>query len=357
MKGLKIFGTLAAAVALTATLQSCKRENGIDNNNVLQVPYALYAADAQGGILKTNDGQVFTSTFPGDGRPIRALATSQKNVLIIKDSLFFVSMDNGFSFLPFTIDKYRLPGGIFWQQFFLLNTKKDNRIYLPTYISKYGLNVVFSDDNGTGRYFYTDTVWNKKNTDTASFFNSFTETDNGYVYAYSNAGSRNNPAQRLYVKKSKDSSWQSVTTNLAPDGSISAGDSFYLSHIGNTLIAASYRSNQGVWFSVNDGATFKKYGGVPDELIIYDTRAAFDKVMLATNMGVYLFGDNNSFAMSNSGLDAKTVAYSIATKENVYKNGVVKNYVFIATNTGIYRSEDKGRTWVKAKPGDYRLVY
>lgn len=357
MKSQKIFGTLAVAVALSATLQSCKRENGIDNNNVLQVPYSLYAADAQGGILKTNDGEVFTSTLPGDGRPVRALATSKTNVLLVKDSLFFVSKDNGYSFLPFTIDKYRVLPGIYWQQFFLLNTKKDNRIYLPTYLSRYGTNIVFSDDNGSERYFQTDTLWNKSGSDTAAGFTSFTETDNGYVYGYSTSGSRLNPARRLYVKKAKDSLWQAVTTNLFPNPAIGWGDSFYLSHIGNTVIAADYGSRQGVLYSVDEGVTFKKYTGVPNDIIIYDTKAAYDKVMLATSKGIYLYSDNNTFSLSNSGLDAKTVAYSIATKDNVYKNGVTKNFVFIATNTGLYRSEDKGRTWVKAKPGDYRLVY
>lgn len=355
MNSLKIFGTLAVAVALSATLQSCKRENGIDNNNVLQVPYALYAADAQGAIVKTNDGEVFTSTLPGDGRPLRALATSKSNVLLVKDSLFFVSKDNGFSFLPFTIDKFVMAPNIYWQQFFLLNTKKDNRIYLPSVISKYGLNLVFSDDNGSGRYFNTDTTW--EGGDTARSFTSFTETDNGYVYAYSNSGSRFNGARRLFMRKAKDSSWKSISTNLFPSPAIGTGDSFYLSHIGNTVVAADYGSRQGVFYSTDEGVTFKKYSGVPNDIMIYDTRAAFDKLMLATSKGIYLYGDNNSFTLSNTGLDVKTVAYSIATKENVYKNGVVKNFVFIATNTGIYRSEDKGLTWVKAKPGDYRIVY
>jgi len=358
MNSLKIFGTLAVAAALSATLQSCKRENGIDNNNVLQVPYALYAADAQGAIVKTNDGEIFTSTLPGDGRPLRALATSKSNVLLVKDSLFFVSKDNGFSFLPFTIDKYKMVSNVYWQQFFLLNTKKDNRIYLPSFLSKYGANLVYTDDNGSGRYFDTDTLWKKASGDTARLFTSFTETDNGYVYAYSNSGSRTNGARRLYVKKAKDSSWEAVTTNLFPSPAIGfGGDSFYLAHIGNTVIAADYGARQGVLYSNDDGATFKKYTGVPNDVIIYDTRAAFDKVMLATTKGVYLYGDNNSFVLSNTGLDPKTTVYSIATKDNVYKNGVVKNFVFIATSTGIYRSEDKGLTWIKAKTGDYRIVY
>lgn len=356
MKSLKFFGAIAAAAILSATVQSCKKENGIDNNNVLQVPYALYASDAIGGIVKTNDGEVFTSMLPGDGRPLRALATSKSNVIMVKDSLFFVSMNGGLSFTPFPVDKYKMSSSVYWPHF-LINTKTDNRIYLPTYFSNYATNLVFTDNNGNDRYFMSDTLW-KKGGDTASFFTSFTELDNGTLFGYSTSGSRYSNRARLYKKDKKDAEWAQVATNLFPDPTIGmGGDSFYVSHIGNTVIAADYGSRQGVWYSTDNGTTFKKYAGVPNDIIIYDTKAAFDKVMLATSNGIYLYGDNTQFNASNSGLDVKTIAYSIAVKENIYKNGVSRSYVFIATNTGIYRSEDKGRTWIKVKPGDYRLVY
>jgi hypothetical protein len=64
-----------------------------------------------------------------------------------------------------------------------------------------------------------------------------------------------------------------------------------------------------------------------------------------------------TFVASNSGLHPNPTVYAIVAKENYYKNNVTKQFFYIATDKGIYRSEDLAKSWIKVKEGDYRLLY
>jgi hypothetical protein len=97
--------------------------------------------------------------------------------------------------------------------------------------------------------------------------------------------------------------------------------------------------------------------GLPKH-ILYCTYAPFDQTILVgtDSMGVYRW-DGTNFVPSNAGLQDNTVVYSFAAKEDVYKNGVSKKYVYAATNKGLYRSEDYGVNWTLALPGSFVALY
>ena len=65
----------------------------------------------------------------------------------------------------------------------------------------------------------------------------------------------------------------------------------------------------------------------------------------------------NSFVPSNNGLVPFTTVYGIVGKQDTYKNNVVRQFVYIATNKGIFRSEDLGQNWTLVRPGDFRTLY
>ncbi len=47
----------------------------------------------------------------------------------------------------------------------------------------------------------------------------------------------------------------------------------------------------------------------------------------------------------------------IVAKENIYKNNISRQYIYISTNYGIYRSEDGGETWALVFPGNFTIIY
>lgn len=347
MKGKNILGKLSLiALCALATTQSCKKEDGIDNNNVIQRPYVVYAADEAGRVIKTNDGINYKTIFPGDGSPLRALVTSKANILIFKNQNMFFSDDQGLSFNPSL--NHITPLTIKWP-YFVLSVESTDRIYTAnTAAGPSSGNISYSRwDNG--KSFDADTNW--KN-DTAFSIESLTQLDNGVIYGYSLTGSKFG-VSKLFYKSGKDEPFMPRVTDLP------SPHNFYLSHYNNTLVATDYDVTKGVWYSTDEGKTFKQYTGVPATTALYATYGKYDQLLLGTDkMGVYRL-EGTAFVSSNSGIEPGTSVYSIVGKDNFYKNNVTKKFFYIATSTGLYRSEDLGKSWIKVSKDNlkYTLVY
>jgi hypothetical protein len=88
------------------------------------------------------------------------------------------------------------------------------------------------------------------------------------------------------------------------------------------------------------------------------TAAPFDQVLLVgtDSLGVYSLS-GNTFSPINNGLGTTTSVRGIAAKDNVYKNDLVRDYFYIATSTGLYRSQDAGENWERVFPGDFTVIY
>jgi len=341
MKVNTLLGGLAAIAFLAVTTQSCKKENGIDNNNVVERPYVLFAADNKGTIYSTNDGKNYTTVFAGDGIGIRTLATSGPNLMIVKDETLFLSKNDGQNFNPTYKTVVAVPVGIKWP-YFILDVPDDNRVYLADKnVAGY---TVISDWHG--EQWYKDSVFKA---DTPITIESYTRTSGKVLYAYSLTGSKLGTSH-LFSKTGKDGDWLPVKTTIA------SGYNYYLSHNGNTVILTDYDGNNGAWYSNDNGATFTKYTGLPS-VTLYATCAPFDEVlMVGAADGLYRY-NGTTFVKSTAGIDNNTIVYGIAAKSNLYKNDALKKYVYLATSTGIYVSEDLGVSWVKQKTGDYRIIY
>ena len=346
MKRKNLLGKLSLITLLAIATQGCKKENGIDNNNVIKRPYALYASDKAGNVFKSNNGENYSTIFPGDGTPLRAIVTSKMNIILAKDQSLFISKNDGKSFNPILKGVVTVPANIKWANF-ILDVPQLNRVYVSNLSSGTG-KIALSPENGT--YFDSDT--NYTNKDTPYVAESFTYLDNQILFTYSTPGSVNG-VSKLFYKLEKDKAWEPKSTDLP------SPFNFYLSHSGNRLIATDYDGGKGSYYSDDTGKTFKPYSGLPTTKTLYCTHSAYNKILIGTkDNGVYVCDASaKTFAQSNSGLDANTTVYSIVGKDNVYKNDVVKNFFYIATSTGLYRSEDLAKTWIKVKTGDHRLVY
>ena len=330
-----IFFAITAAVITGA---GCRKENAIVNNNVIRTPYGVYIADQQGALYNTNDGEKYKTLFTPDGIAPRAITISGNNIIWVKRNLH-VSQDNGQNFNPTNYTVAPLAKG----QNLILNVPSMERVYLA---STKGLGVEYSTDNGI--------TWESDNSigqgsPSPMTPQSFTQLKNGWLF------SLDGPSARFYIKMDKLAPWVGFTSaGVSP----LPGGARYLSHINNTLLAADYNGAGGIYYSADTGLTWTQYAGTPTNQEILSVVAPFDQVVLAgtDSAGIYrLVG--NTFQPSNNGLKPFTSVYAIAGKQDTYKSDIIKQYIYIATNNGLYRSEDLGQNWTLVKTGDYRTIY
>lgn len=337
--------TLAFVAIAIIALQSCKKENGIDNNAVIEKPYGLYISDDQGQLLNTNDGETYKTIFPPDGYRSRALITSGNNIIWVKKNVH-LSTDNGANFNP-TYNKIQafylnLLPYLPWQQI-IIDVPDHKRVYIG---STDGQGVAMSVDNG--KTWTVDNEWDDNTV--GGNITSFTQLKSGLLYAHSLT------TDSLYQRDNASDKWTWVNQQTP----LPATGIFYISHYNNTLLATDISGASGVYASDDKGLNWMPYSGLPNTHILYTTAAPFDEVLLVgtDSLGIYRFEpSSSSFVASNAGLGTNTVVYSIVGKDNLYKNNISKRYVYIATNKGLFRSEDMGRNWSLVKPGSYVGLY
>lgn len=332
---------LASFISLVA-LQGCKKENGLglDNDKVVKTPYSLYAANSEGWLINSTDGERYSSIFPPDGYAPNLIITSGENLLFLKENLH-LSENNGKNFNPVFSNVKKFP----WQTmaYDFLNHK---RIYITSNTAK---GVSYSDDNG--KTWLEDTNW-EVNLPPSFEISSFSGLGNGALYAYSNV---NNV---LFRRDNAGALWRPVTMEgLFPVD----GTAFFLTSNNNTLYLTDHNSIGGVWYSEDEGLHWTRIGQNALPMNHHWNCAASPNggrtfLVGTDSMGVFR-ADNGNFVSATVGLEKNTTVYSMTVKRNIYKNDVTRNYVFIATNIGIFRSEDYGQTWDKMSFGPYDGKY
>lgn len=332
---------LTVAVMMAVSLYSCRpTENGIDNNQVKKKPYTLYACDTLGTLYNSNDGVDYKDiVFTADGYPSRAIHNSGDNLLWVKANSF-VSENNGKNFNPTHGTPVVSP--VAFDNSMIQDVPAFHRVYMSSTQGAGGC--VYSDSNGRRNTWRID---DKFDAGVSVKFTSFTLLPKGTVVAYDHI------ANKLFTRTNKDDNWKEQTGGTA----LPSGAWFYLSHFNNTVVAADRLGVEGVWYSDNDGKDWAKYNGVPSRPITA-IHAPFDKVLMVgtDSLGVFIF-ENGTFKATNEGLEDRTVVRGITSKYDLYKNDVRKQYIYLATSKGIYRSVDLGQNWILVKPGNYVNIY
>jgi len=418
MKRLSLYYTLGL-IALLLGVYSCKKVNGINNNTVVETPYSLYFSDTSGTIFVSTDGVTIDHiVFPPDAKPTRSIVTSGNNILFAKNHLYYSSNNgqnfnltydsltsssyfNNFTFglpLPSSYAVNGLP--IDLNQSMLYNVSSwGNRVYATSYsqnVNNY-LGLVYSDQNG---YYAT---WNMEASyDTNAIgqpatigvlpvrMTSLTQLVNGYlcglayeptsVIAPSTLTNHIRYVRNFYKTAKTGSistSWREVTSN--PDnvtsifqGSVGSGNPlpphlgtpdtsfFTLGHYNNRLIAIDQKGEYGAWYSDDFGANWSQYTGLPANVPLLCISAPFEEVCLigTDSAGLYILNANTGiWQQNNNGVTKNLIVRNIAFKENIYKNGTVSKYIYLATNKGIFQSTDGGHNWIMTIAGNYVGVY
>lgn len=338
---------LFASFISVVSLQGCKKDSsiGIDNDKVVKTPYSLYVANDEGWLINSNDGERYSSIFPPDGYAPNLIITSGSNLLFLKENLH-MSTNNGKNFNPVFTSVRKFP----WQTM-AYDFPMHNRMYITSNSAAKGIS--YSEDHG--KTWKEDAAW-EPNIPPVFTISSFSGLGNGTVFAYSNI---NNV---MFRKDNAGANWRPVTMEgLFPVD----GTEFFLTSNANTLFLTDHNGLGGVWYSEDQGLHWFRI--IQNALPKYHhwncagSPSGGRSLLVGTDsFGVYR-NDNGTFVSSTVGLEKYTTVYSIAVKKNIYKNDVTRNYVFIATNKGIYRSEDEGLTWDKMTSGEfdgnYRAAY
>jgi photosystem II stability/assembly factor-like uncharacterized protein len=106
-----------------------------------------------------------------------------------------------------------------------------------------------------------------------------------------------------------------------------------------------------IWKTTNDGGTWTQCGAIPDpNPVLSISRNSRDHLFASVyGKGMYRSTDNGTtWAKEDSGLTALTVRTSFVDKSNA---------VWVATESGLFRSSNNGDSWSLIKPGYFYNVY
>lgn len=322
---------LSAAIAGFAGMGCNKGSDFGDNEQVIRTPYSLYFVDVDGIVYNSNDGQAFRIKKSGDGVPARAVLTAGSNLLMAKRNLH-LSADGGLQFNPVNSLLDQIDTAFKWPT--LMINGFDNKVFIAT---KTGI----QESLDSGR------TWGPS-PGGGSVVHSFARVNTGgKMYAIDAAGT-------IYEKQRPTDNWQAV----APTGAVYPGGIYHLTNFRDALIAGDATGANGVWFSNNNGGSWAQYTGLPTNQEIRSMLSPSGQGLLVglDSAGIYRLVNDN-FIPSNNGLAPFTTVYGMVAKQDIYKNEVIRQYVYIATSTGLYRSEDLGQNWALMHRGNIRAIY
>ncbi|HXS36410.1 MAG TPA: hypothetical protein VN721_06895 [Flavipsychrobacter sp.] len=344
MRKFHLFYKLAIVVSLVIAVQGCTKKSNNNNNVVIETPYGLYFSDTAGALFNTNDGStVKPLVFFPDGYPSRAITISGNNLIWVKNNAH-ISTNDGSNFNP----TYRFVNPASFGPSTILSSKDEGRVYLTS--TQYKGGVVYSDQNGAPGTWIVDSF--AKGFSNPAFITSFTELANDSVIGYDALN------HRIFYKAGKNRPW---VENIISTGStkLPTNGFFFLTHFNNTIVALDFLGINGAWYSNDLGVTWAQYKGLPIRSLRCGN-APFDQVLLVgtDSLGIYMLNPStNTFTSANAGLSVNPVVNGIVGKEQIYKTGGTVQYIYIATNKGLYRSQDLGNNWVMVQPGNYVDIY
>lgn len=352
MDNRKVIYKLGIVLALAFSVQGCKPAyDEIDNNNVISKPYVLYVGDTLGAIYKTNDGLNYEVVMSSDNYRASAFVTSGNNLLFIKKNVHIIEdLGRGTNSNPTVMSPgFFTPYG----ESIIINVPKfKNRIYLGGVGQK---GYLYNDSNGRPGISYINWINpNPIELPTGTVFTSFTILSNGLLIAYDDIN------KRTFKQADMNAPWVATTGTALP-----SSGKFFLSHMGDILLAADATGVNGVYYSTNEGGSWTKYTGLPDSTKILSMSGSFGQTVLVgtEGKGVYRLPlGSTKFVTANLGMPSNAVVSSLSEKYDLYKNDKTKEYIYAATNQGLYRSQDLGENWVKVfdgvnGKGSYNVLY
>ncbi|MBC7554819.1 MAG: hypothetical protein H7257_12670 [Taibaiella sp.] len=357
---MNIIKAATLSLATIGLLAGCKKSNTINNSQVVATPYSLYFTDSSGALYNSTDGKSAKVVFASDGQPTRAIVTINENLLWIKPSIY-LSSNSGRNFnyaydsltsVPMVTNTGR---AFNLNQSMVANVPAWNHVYVvsdnPSPENFFGM--AGNERDGILGEWYPE---NWYDTDQIVFtyqmtITSFTLLKDNILIAYDAIHNR------VFSRNALPNRWKESQQRAGLPGTPAF---FSLGHYNHRVIAIDNFGASGAYFSDDTGKTWTSFTGLPAGRPLMCVASPFEEVCLVgtDSAGVYILNTNtNTFQPSNTGLAANTIVRNIAFKENIYKNGTKKQFVYLATNKGIYQSTDKGNSWVKTISGNFINIY
>jgi hypothetical protein len=235
-----------------------------------------------------------------------------------------------------------------WQSM-LLNVPDHDRVYMAGNVPG---GVIYSDSSGKRNTWQKDPNWAPAlvgNLPSISV-TSFTLLADGTLIGFDHTNSR------IFKRSGRNGQWQETS----PISGLPTGGKFFLSHVNNTVVLGDSTGTNGVWFSTDFGATWAQYTNLPQGAQVTCMVAPFERLLLigTSSHGIYMAPLNSSQLQNvSAGLNQTINVRALSAKSDFYKNNQVIEYVYAATDFGLYRSMDIGRNWILVRKGNYVSVY
>lgn len=348
---------LVLTAIVIGAVSGCKKYNEVDNSSTVETPYILYIGGYNGTLHKTNDATYFNANFHTDNSPVRQVIIADTNILYLKQNCYF-SKNEGLAFqlnnnhtLPYVdlFYKYYLP-------YSMVYDKNNREVFLCT---RTGL----EKSTDLGASFSPETNWDPApplaglnyqippfNTITGEIPLSITQLDNSDLYCLGDSA-------HLYQKLAgSGTKWKQLTptTPLPNDSAL-----WYLSHQGNTLIAIDFIGTYGIYNSTDGGMTWVAYTGVPKsrKLLFGNTPSFSNNTFFVGIDSVGIIKQSGTgFTGTGAGIPLYCKPGMIEGKRNIYRNGYIKNFLFCATDQGLFISYNNGEDWKLIWNGFYSTL-
>ncbi len=320
-------------------------ESGTNLDAVIS-PYRLFLGTANGDVANTNNGSDYRYYSQGSG-------VSINSILTVNDYLFF-----GTSLIS------RQKEG----------DKTSNVVYGnsgdPVFNPLTGGNIIYAEDEGV-IYAATDgaspviystdmgNTWNSygdaefvSGSNDADGATSVVHIDGGKTY-FADTYISNNRTQKFFSKNNgSQTGWKEINTPNLEDNTL-----YRLATSGTTLLAYDVFGIEDLVFYSTTGATdltTTKQVAVPaDAGIIFSVEFYEDQYLyLCTTGGLFRMDTrNNLFTKLNFPEVGQTAVPDVSFKKTIYSSGNEKVSLFVATENGLYESEDFGESFTKIYDG------
>lgn len=336
---------IGCGALVVASLVGCQtRTENIVNLNVITKPYSLQFSDTSGEIYSTNDGELIYPLRTSGTGPIEALGTTGNSRLMVPTSKSFLFVDDAgegqntnFNPVYGNINSSAFGNSMFINLPGYVDSGAvvKDRIYIA---SSEGRGIAYNDYNAQ-----KDSVWFLVPDDAlpaSGSITSFAKLDNGTVIAFDDV------SRKVYRKPDLGTKWQAAKSTGLP--SAGAGRMYIVNQANNILaIKTGDATDNNIWRSTDGGDNFSMLPalGVDDMTCAI---AAFDKVIVAGTRenGIFRLSGQNKWEQSTNGLVEGIRINAITYKTNKFKGEKEGQYIFIATNKGVFRSDDLGQSWI-----------
>lgn len=309
-------------------------------------------------IFTVAGGNIYQSTSNGDLWTL-VEGVSKVRTIIFKDEIFFAGADDGiYNRLPEDSNWYKINYSINVRCFGVTG----NIMYAGTEIN----GVYQSTDNGKNWNPASNGLPEYISINTISEIGSslFAATDGGGVYFSINNGMSWMPVNNgltslrvqalsvygtnlfagtfggLFVSRDNGNTWTHIS------GGISNGKVINCFAVGGNSIYAGTEEGR-VFVSPDDGATWKAYNntGLIKEVQgrIVSTVGDVNAIAVANGF-IYVGTDSGVYRSVDDGVTYKSISSNVKM-QNAYSLNIINNYLYAGTQTGLYTSYNDGKNW------------